>query len=166
MTATDPDALAVQALYAALDAQRQSRGLTWPQVAREMGAVSPSTLTGMRSRRSLEGDGVLQMLRWLDLAPETFVPGGNIAPRSDTTLPRVGRSQVLRFDTKAIYTALDEQRLQRTLTWHQVANEIGGLSAVNLTRLARGGRIGFPWVVRVVSWLGRTAASFTRTSEW
>jgi hypothetical protein len=30
MTTTDPDALAVKALYAALDAQRQSRGLTWP----------------------------------------------------------------------------------------------------------------------------------------
>jgi len=49
----------VHALYAALDAQRQARGLSWAQVAREMSdrlertpvrPLSPSTLTGIRER--------------------------------------------------------------------------------------------------------------------
>src|SRR6185436_16874536 len=61
----------IGALYSALDAQRQARGMSWPQVVREINAlfarvparpISPSTLNGMRNRGTIEGDGVLQML--------------------------------------------------------------------------------------------------------
>jgi hypothetical protein len=156
----------VDALYAALDEQRRARGLSWQGAAREISGafaltparpVSGSTLSGMLKRRVIEGDGVLQMLRWLDRAPESFVPGnGGGAP-----LPRVPADKILRFDTRAIYASLDARRRERGLTWAQVANEIGGLRPAALTRLANRGRTAFPDVIRVARWLGRSVASLT-----
>jgi transcriptional regulator with XRE-family HTH domain len=61
-----------KALYAALDAQRQARGLTWIQVAAETG-VSAATITRTRSGGRLEVDGMLAMVRWLGVSVETFV---------------------------------------------------------------------------------------------
>ena len=60
-----------QALYAALDAQRQSRGLSWRQAASEIG-VSPSTLTRTRLGGRMEVDGMLAMVRWLGQTVECF----------------------------------------------------------------------------------------------
>ena len=163
----------IDALYQALDAERRARGLSWQRLALEISsqfdesratAISPGTLSGMRKRRVIEGDGVLQMLRWLDRTPESFVPGDGTSSSPDATLPAVGRNSILRFDARAIHAALDARRDQRGMTWKQVAAEIGGLNASSLTRLAKGGRVGFPDVMRVVRWLGRPAASFTRAS--
>jgi len=165
----------VHALYAALDAQRQSRGMSWAQVAREISdrfgrtparPLSPSTLAGMRERHSLEGDSVLQMLGWLHRSPESFLPGRNGESKASETLPQVGPSQILRFDTRALYRALDARRVERGMTWRQVAEEIGGFAATNLTSLAKGGRIAFPGVMRLVAWVGQPAVSFTRASDW
>src|SRR6266498_2585614 len=102
----------IDALHAALDSQRRLRGLSWPQVAREIGSlsspmsarpISASTLTGLRKRSSIEGDGVLQMLRWLGRTPESFVAGGAEAAGQTATLPDVGAHQILRFDTRKLY---------------------------------------------------------------
>jgi hypothetical protein len=165
----------VDALYAALDAERQARGLTWTQVARDINRqferapvrlISVSTITGMRERRVIEGDGVLQMLRWLGRAPEEFVPGHTRPNRPGTALPVVEQGRILRFDTAAIYATLDARRIERGETWAQVARDIGGLSAAGLTRLARGGRTCFPDIIRVARWLGRPVASLTRIADW
>jgi hypothetical protein len=162
----------VAALYAALDAQRQARGLSWQQAVREINAlfaraparpVSVSAVTGMRDRGVIEGDGVLQMLRWLNRAPESFVPGHR---DEAAMLPDVASHQILRFDTRKMYSALDAQRIARGMTWKQVADEIGGFTAAMLKRLSEGGRTGFPQVMRITRWLGRPAASFTRISDW
>ena len=159
----------IGALYAALDEQRQSRGLSWQHVMREINAlfertparpISASTVTGMRKRAVIDGDGVLQMLRWLNQAPECFVPGHQEAAAEN--LPHVGPHQILRFDTKKLHSALDAQRAERGMTWEQVATEIGGFNAAMLTRLSKGGRTGFPHVMRITRWLGRPAACFTR----
>jgi hypothetical protein len=48
------------------------------------------------------------------------------------------------------------------MLWREVAAEIGGVTAASLTRLAHGGRVGFPDVMSIVEWLARPAASFTR----
>jgi hypothetical protein len=162
----------LKALYAALDAQRQARGLSWLQAVREINApfermparpISVSTVTGLQSRTAIEGDGVLQMLRWLDRAPESFVPGYQ---GEDVALPDAGPGQILRFDTGKLYSNLDARRIEKGMTWKQVAEEIGGFTAAMLTRLSKGGRIGFPQVMRVTRWLGRPAADFTRVSDW
>ena len=153
----------VNALYEALDERRRARGLTWPQAAREIGAVSTSTLTGMRGRRSLEGDGVLQMLRWLERSPESFVNGAQLSGL-DAALPPVTPPSILRFDSAAIHAALAAKRAERRLTWRQVALEIGGTNAANLTRLAEGGRVAFPEVMRIASWIGLPTARFVRVT--
>jgi hypothetical protein len=165
----------VQALYVALDVQRQARGMSWAQVAREVSGlfagtrakpISPSTIVGMRKRANVEGDGVLQMLLWLKRTPESFVPGHSEFATDTATLPQVNSGQILRFDTKAMYAALDAQRIARAMTWTQLASDIGGFNAAGLTRLADGGRTAFPQVMRIVRWLGRPAATFTCLSDW
>jgi hypothetical protein len=157
-----PGTFDVAALYAALDETRRARDLTWTAAAREIG-VSPSTLTGLRGRTSVEGDGVLQMLRWLERAPEAFTVGSH-ASRGGT-LPSVGPGEVLRFDAAAIYRALDAQRDARQWTWPKLAAAIGGVSPSMLTHLANGGRVSMPSIVRIIGWLGRPVADFTRASQ-
>jgi hypothetical protein len=163
----------VAALHAALDQQRKARGLTWAQLTREINgqcerlplrSIASSTIAGMRKRQVLEGDGVLQMLRWLGRAPEDFVPGH---PQSapGTALPPVARGRILRFDLPAIYAAIDAKRAERGMTWAETAREIGGFSVAGLTRMAKGGRTAFPHVVRIARWLRRPVATLTRTVD-
>jgi hypothetical protein len=118
----------------------------------------------MRTKREVEGDGVLQTLRWLRRTPESFMPGRTDAAEAGAELPDLQPHQILRFDVPAIYTALDAQRIARGLSWAQVAREIGGCHAASLTRLATGSRVGFPHVMRIFRRLGRPAAHFIRIS--
>lgn len=165
----------VDALYAALDAKRQSLGLSWQQMTREINRlfenaparpISASTITGMRAKSAIDGDGVLQMLRWLQRTPESFIPGHQETAQGDGALPHVEPHRIVRFDSQALYAALDAQRAARGMTWAQVAKEIGGGGPAGLTRLAKpGGRVGFPHVMRITRWLGRPAAGFTRLSD-
>jgi len=68
---------------------------------------------------------------------------------------------MLRFDAKALYQALNEQRQARGLTWTGVAREIG-VSPGTLTRTALGGRMEVDGMLAMCRWLGRTAESFVR----
>lgn len=161
----------LRALYEALDGQRKARGLSWAQVAREInrpnereryGRLSVSTITGLCTRTVAEADGVLQMLRWLDRAPESFLP--DYAADAAYALPRAKPSQVLRFDTRSLHAALDAKRAARRITWRTVAEEIG-VTAANLAHLAKGGRTSFPSVMRITRWLEQPAARFTRPAH-
>jgi len=164
----------LRALYAALDEERRARGLSWAQAMREMNRqpgpssvhrLSPSTVTRTRTGAMAEGDGVLQMLLWLNRTPESLVPGHQASGAVGAPLPDVPVDRVLRFDTQKLYAALDAQRVERHLTWAQVAQEVG-LGVSSLTRLSRGGRTAFPQVMRMVTWVARPAAHFMRSSEW
>jgi hypothetical protein len=175
MLSPRPPDFDLQALGAALDAQREARGLSWAAVAGQIHdplvrtpatGVNASTIRGVGTRASAEGDGVLAMLRWLDRTPESFVPGHPWANAEAARLPRVTPGQILRFDVQAIHAALDAQRIAKGMTWAQLAREIGGFQASGLTRLADGGRIGFPRVMRIFAWLELPAARFTRKSSW
>lgn len=64
-----------KALYEALDKQRSERGLTWAQVAAQIG-VSAATITRTRLGGRMEVDGMLTMVRWLGVPVETFVHEG------------------------------------------------------------------------------------------
>jgi hypothetical protein len=112
-----------------------------------------------------EGDGVLQMLLWLHRTPESFVPGHPESENSNARLPDVPAAKILRFDTRKLHAALEAQRAVRKLTWAQVGKEVG-LSASSLMHLSKGGRTAFPQVMRIVAWLSRPAAHFTRVSDW
>jgi hypothetical protein len=122
--------------------------------------ISPSTLSGMRQRRTIEGDGVLQMLRWLGRSPESFLADRAGESRATELLPQVGPSQILRFDTRALYAALDARREERGMSWRQVADEIDAITAASLTRVSKDGRIGFPDVMRIVACGGCPAVTF------
>ena len=60
-----------QALYQALDARREERGLTWKQVALEIG-VAEATIKRTREGGRMEVDGMLAMVNWLGVPVETF----------------------------------------------------------------------------------------------
>ena len=160
-------------LHAALDAQRRARGLTWAQAAREIGrqvaavsgrGLSPSTVTGLSTRGNAEADGVLQMLLWLERSPESFARGDRAAAERAARLPDPGAGRVLRFDTARLHAALDARRVERGLTWAQLARELD-VGATTLSHLAAGGRTAFPHVLRLTRWLELPAARFTRGFE-
>jgi len=128
--------------------------------------LSASTMTSLRHKPIGEGDGILQMLRWLGRAPESFVPGIDDGDAPRFHLPELRTGQILRWDTRALFDALDARRRHRGLTWAAVAREIGGFTPGMLTTLSRGPRIGFPRVMRLVRWLGQPAVTYTRIAQW
>lgn len=157
-------------LCAELDVARRKRGLSWPALLLEINKAfegTPSipitlgTVRGMAKKSSVTSAVVLQVLRWMRRSPESFLDG-EVSARNEEELPEPGRGRVLRFDTRAIYDALDVQRRTRGMTWKQVAAELPGFSESMLTNLATGPLIGFPRVMLLTQWLGRPAAAFVR----
>ena len=164
----------LNALYAALDSERLARSLSWTQLTRDINAlfrevpchpIATSTITGLKGKREVIGNAALQMLVWLDRTPESFMPGHNNSANPAEVLPRLGPDRILRFDTPAIYRAIDAVRVERDLSWRQVAEEIGGVNAAQLTRFAKGAGIGIVTIGRIALWLGRPVASFTMATS-
>lgn len=62
----------VIALYAALDAAREGKGLSWRQVAREI-EVSPSTLSRLANKLKPDVNAFAAMVRWLGMPAEEFM---------------------------------------------------------------------------------------------
>lgn len=168
----------VEALAAALNAARKTRGLSWQGVADEVnraaerpGAVRPisaSTISGLAGRpMGVEGDGVLQMLIWLSRTPESFVPGHPGAARDEARLPIVEPPGLLRFDVPAIHRRLDAERQKRLIAWEDVARQIGGrVSGASLKAMAGQTRTSFPGVMDIARWLKAPCAALTRVSPW
>jgi transcriptional regulator with XRE-family HTH domain len=69
MTRTKID---VQGLHAALDAERMARGLSWRQLAKEIG-VSPSLLSRLSNDQRPDADGFATLVRWLNIPAEEFM---------------------------------------------------------------------------------------------
>jgi hypothetical protein len=155
------------ALSEALDARRSDLGLTWQELAIQATdrpsrgsdrRIAASTLRGMSQRRSVKDTVVLQALRWLGRAPESFVPGLREAPEHLIPDDDTGRPVL---DTQAIYLTMNQKRASQGLSWREVADELGrGFNPGMLTRLAGGTAIGFPRVMRIFQWLERPAAEF------
>ena len=70
---------------------------------------------------------------------------------------------MIRFDTRALYEALDAQRAARGLTWSDVARETG-VAIATLKRTQEGGRLEVDGMLAMVAWVGRSVESFTRTT--
>jgi transcriptional regulator with XRE-family HTH domain len=62
----------IRKLYASLDAARQGKGLSWRQLAGEIG-VSPSTMTRMANNNAPHVDAFVALVRWLKMPAETFM---------------------------------------------------------------------------------------------
>ena len=165
-------------LFAAMDAQRIDRGISWRQVAQEMWdqsralnlrrrdhPISASTLTNIAQRGDTTCQHALFVLRWLGRSPESFLPDPPAAGR-DAPLPHAGEHQRLRWNLPALATALDDRRQQLGLTWTALAAELGcsgnQLSGLRTVRYA----IRMSLCMRIVRWLGRPSADFIDAAGW
>src|SRR5437899_10323825 len=77
--------LNVQALYAALDAERSARGMSWRQVAKDVG-ISPSTLTRMANGHRPDVDAFAALTKWLGTPGETYMRYDEEAPDTEPAL--------------------------------------------------------------------------------
>jgi hypothetical protein len=161
----------MQALHSGLDDERRARNLSWPELAADINKpfkgttsipISVSTIKNMSKKSSVTSAVVLQVLRWLDRSPESFLSGRLVEPKADEKLPDVGVTQILRFDTQAIYAALDDERRRRNLTWKQLVAQLPGFTQSTVANLAEGPLIGFPRVMTLTQWLDCPAATFVR----
>ena len=69
-----------------------------------------------------------------------------------------------RFNSRALYEALDAQRLARGVTWREVSDEIG-VSVTTITRLKNGSRMEVDGMLAMVAWLGVPVETFVRESS-
>jgi hypothetical protein len=145
-----------QALYQALNIQREERVLSWPGVARELREMSSelakrrgenhpiaaSTLTNLTRRGDTSCQHALFMLRWLSRDPEDFVPG---APASTfLPLPIAGPDRRLRWhlhtttrrDVSGLYEALD---LHRRALWARIRARAGARAGAHIVLVSRTG---------------------------
>ena len=161
----------MQGMYAALDAARLAQGLSWSALVAEINRpfegtpsipISISTVKGMQDKSSVTSAVILQILRWMGRTPESFLSGNDIPAQPSELLHEPGPARILRFDTRAMYAALDAERIKRGMKWKQVADELPGFTESTLTNLAKGPLIGFPRVMMIPQWLGRPAATFVR----
>lgn len=70
--ASGPARIDVRALYAALNAQKGERGLSWRQVAREC-ELSPSTFTRLANGLRPDVDAFASLVLWLSQPAERFI---------------------------------------------------------------------------------------------
>jgi transcriptional regulator with XRE-family HTH domain len=97
-----------EAFYAAIDAQRQAKRLTWKQVATQSG-VSASTLTRLAQGRKPDVDGLAALLEWSGLEVDAFLGSQDKKRSEPETLAMI--STYLRSDphlSRESAKALDE----------------------------------------------------------
>jgi hypothetical protein len=167
------------ALYAALDAQRVERRMTWRQAAadiwnqsadlnrrRPAHPISPSTLTGIAKRGDTTCQHALFFLRWLGRTPESFIANARYDPGASAQLPAVGPDRTLRWNLAALYEAVTVRREAQQLTWKQLAVRLHAtehqLTGIRTARYA----IGMKLAMRIVQWLEQPASAFIYAAEW
>ena len=150
-----------QALLDAVDAQRRERGLTWAGLSAEL-HVSTTTIRSMPKRKwGIELDGVIGLAHWCGRTVESFAGADGGPPPAAGSHRRT--PPFLRFDTAALYAAVNAERERRGLTWAQVAADVwpsGRWGADQLRHMSKGGRSEVSNALAICGWLGRTIQSF------
>jgi hypothetical protein len=166
------------ALFDALDARRDERGLGWYELADELWQQSSDLNAERGDDHPLCGGAVqrlqhrgatscqyaLFMLRWLDRAPEDFLTGP-VGDVGDVRLPNAATDKRLRWDLPALHAALNEQRRQHGLTWAALADGLG-CTPSRLTNLRTARLADMDLVMRATQWLRQPAAAFIHPAEW
>lgn len=62
----------VDALYGALNAKREAKGMSWRAVAKDIG-VSPSLLSRIGNGYRPDADGFVTLVTWLGMSAENFM---------------------------------------------------------------------------------------------
>jgi hypothetical protein len=165
------------ALFEAIDAQRIQRGLSWREVAdqiwdqsaalnrqRQDHPITSSTLTGIARRGDCTCQHALFFLRWLGRTPESFLTPPSTS--GGATLPTPGSDRRLRWDLAALYEALNARRLERQLTWAELAVQLrctaNQLTGIRTARYA----IGMKLAMKIVRWLECPASTFIYAAKW
>jgi hypothetical protein len=165
------------AFFAAFDAGRRDRGLSWYEFADELWQQSAELNSqrldhplcgGAVSRLGTRGETSCQyalfMLRWLGRAPEDFLTGP-VVDVGDVRLPEPGPDSRLRWDLNQLHAALNEQRQERGLTWTELAQELG-CTPSRLTNLRTARMADMHLTMRITQWLGKPAATFIHATQW
>jgi transcriptional regulator with XRE-family HTH domain len=107
--------------FAALDAQRATRRMTWKQVAEESG-VAASTLTRMAQGKRPDVDGLTALVRWSGLKAERFMGMEDALPAE----PLAEISSLLQSDTRL--SAQNRSALEHMLraAYEQLRNDKDG----------------------------------------
>jgi hypothetical protein len=163
--------------FAALDDQRRSRGLDWNELAAELSrqssdlndrlmdqAICPGAVVRINRRGSISCQYAMSMLRWLDRAPEEFLTG-SVVDVGEVRLRRAGSDSRLRWDLNQLYTALNEERVERVLTWAQLAHTLD-CTPNRLTNLRTARLADMDLAMRITQWLGRPATAFIHPADW
>jgi transcriptional regulator with XRE-family HTH domain len=90
-----PTQFNVSAFYAALNAERGSRSLTWKDVAAQSG-VSASTLTRLSQGRRPDVDSLATLTSWMDMSADSFMPSKTRKYGAASPITRI--SAILRED--------------------------------------------------------------------
>ena len=160
-----------RALLEARDRQRLERSLSWKQAAeaiwdqsselnsyRNDHPIAVATIKGMGKRGDTSCQHALFVLRWINCAPEEFVPRPVEGTR--VGLPMAGPDRRLRWNLGALYDALNARRREEQLTWKALADLLGctqsQLTGIKTARFATGMRL----AMRITQWLGCPAADF------
>jgi hypothetical protein len=164
-------------LIRALDAQRVEHGLDWNQLADELWtqsaelnaqladhAMCPGALVRTAKRTTMSCQYALIILRWIGRPPEEFLTGDAVDV-GDARLPDAGADHRLRWDLAELYTALNEQRRERGLTWAQLAAQLD-CTPNRLTNLRTARLADMELAMRVIQWLGRPATAFVHPAQW
>ena len=161
----------VRALNAVVEAARRAGDLTWPALVAEINQPFAGTPLDTDQPIHHQRDRKEELRNQRGCTPNPplarkiageFLAGGNTESAAGEKLPEPGPGRILRFDTRAMHTALDAEPAKRGLTWKQVADELPGLTPSMRTNLAAGPLVGFPRAMVLTQWLGRPAASFVR----
>ncbi len=150
-------------LHKALDAHRTARHMTWEQVASDL-HIELEAIEALEEKGGLETDDILQMTRWLGLNIESFIGEGKDPMPGPHPEDWRSTGRVLRFDTKALFEAVDKKRRAKDLSWQEAAVQIGTVKvdAGMLLRLVKTGRIDVYAMLGIVAWLREKTTKFTR----
>jgi hypothetical protein len=165
-----------RAVLAALDAERQARGMSWTQAVADINAASDPRFFArnhpidVATVKRIEKWGdcgchfALSYLSWLKRTPESFLVGVD-EPVHEEFLPPTRPDRRLRWDLAALADAVDERRFELNLSRPKLAALMGcSASQVNLRALRYG--TGMSLTMRLSQWLDRPAARFVIQATW
>jgi len=167
------------ALFEAMNAKRISERLSWREVTDEIWKlssdlndrrhdhpISPSTITGISKRGDTSCQHALFFLRWLRRSPESFLSDSKANRGKETSLPKAGSNERLRWNLHKLYEAVNLRRQELQMTWPELARIMhctpSQLTVLRTVRFA----ISMNLAMRLVQWLDRPASDFIYRAQW
>ncbi|MGE3073158.1 MAG: hypothetical protein AB7N24_03625 [Dehalococcoidia bacterium] len=155
--------LDLAALRDAVESERRRRSLAWQEVGKQLGIP---TIRNMVESSHIQADAVVLVLQWLGRRCDEFVvrPGGGSAPWAGREPLPAPPPLFARFDTILLHAALDRVRMERGMTWTEVAAELGTQPGV-IARFTKGGRTNAQLMVAAAEWADEPVEALLQPSH-